>query len=469
MATDRELIGQVRHGESEAYGQLFQKYYGQIYSICLSMLKNPQDAEELAQDVFILAYVRLDQLREPGKFFSWLKKIARNQSKNHVQKAGPRLVPLDSASSHKAPDAPDERILRQELMDSIMEVIGALPTRDREVVQARIDGLSYKEISKRSGTSVAASMNRLSRARRRLADSMRGVLSAILILPKVLSPKKIISGGITAVKAGTATKITIGVAGILVAGLIGLQLGMRIIDSQPSATGISQSESEVRRDSQNTKTGISQNASSGAENSQGVSSQPAVNDLSVRVFSSEDEKNIKEFLAWLDSLEAKTVEISSISADSVPEKGQDKWKMEYDETYDIFAATTKRIILLKKQIVPIYEELKQMGDEWERMVHDPKNLTEAEKHLTLEMKEESRPMWEELQELERQMDSLANELISKIEAAVPGAIQMESEDTPKGTFDYVRIDYEYVRSELGSPPDYDAFLAEFFEGFAISR
>ena len=127
MATDRELIEKVKHGESEAYGQLFQKYYGQIYAICLAILKNPQDAEELAQDVFILAYVRLDQLREPGKFFSWLKKIARNQTKNHLQKAGTRLVPLDLASSHKAPDAPDERILRQELMHIWLNSLRVLP------------------------------------------------------------------------------------------------------------------------------------------------------------------------------------------------------------------------------------------------------------------------------------------------------------------------------------------------------
>ena len=99
METDRELIEQVRHGEREVYGQLFKKYYAQIYAICLAMLKNPQDAEELAQDVFVLAYLRLDQLREPGKFFPWLKKITCNRSRNRKQKAGLRVVPLDSASS----------------------------------------------------------------------------------------------------------------------------------------------------------------------------------------------------------------------------------------------------------------------------------------------------------------------------------------------------------------------------------
>ena len=60
MATDRELIEKVRHGERRVYGQLFQKYYDQIHAICLAMLKNPHDSEELAQDVFVLAYLLSD-------------------------------------------------------------------------------------------------------------------------------------------------------------------------------------------------------------------------------------------------------------------------------------------------------------------------------------------------------------------------------------------------------------------------
>lgn len=59
IPTDRELVNKVKHGEREVYGQLFQKYYAQIYAICLAMLRNSHDAEELAQDVFVLAYVNI--------------------------------------------------------------------------------------------------------------------------------------------------------------------------------------------------------------------------------------------------------------------------------------------------------------------------------------------------------------------------------------------------------------------------
>jgi RNA polymerase sigma-70 factor (ECF subfamily) len=457
MVTDRELIEKVKHGESEAYGQLFQKYYGQIYAICLSMLKNPQDAEELAQDVFILGYVRLDQLREPGKFFSWLKRIARNQSKNHLQKAGPRLVPLDLASSHKAPDAPDERILRQELMDAIIEAIQALPTKDREVVQARIDGLSYREISDRSGVSVEASMNRLSRARRRLADSMRGILSAIASLPKLLSPKRIISVGIAATEIGTASKITIGVAGIVVAGFIGLQLGTRLIDSHSSETEISQASSSRTETSQ--------------KSIQGVNSQTVVNDWEVKTFSSEDEEEIQEFLAWLDSLETKTVEVSPTLVNSnekiLPGDSKGQQKMEYHEIYDTLVHVAKDILLVKKQMEPLEEELKRLANEWRHNVRDPENLTEEKERMTLEIKEYSRPTLEELKELDGRIDYLANSLINEITMAAPGAVRRESKDTPKGTLNYIRIDYEHTRSVLGPLPDeYDAFMVEFFLSFA---
>ena len=51
MATDQELVEQVRRGDREAYAELFRKYYDYIYVVCLSMVKNPQDAEELAQEM----------------------------------------------------------------------------------------------------------------------------------------------------------------------------------------------------------------------------------------------------------------------------------------------------------------------------------------------------------------------------------------------------------------------------------
>jgi len=237
MATDDELVQQIRKGKSEAYGQLFSRYHQQIYSICFSILKDSHDAEDVTNETFIRAYLKLDQLKDGNKFFPWLKKIARNRSKNYARQTGPEMIPLNFATAPACDEdtlilvadgalrqsAPDEHLLKRELVDSIMEAIEALPNKEREVVRAHIDGLNHAEISERFSISISASMNRLSRARKKLAAHVRDLLYAIFGLPRMLPSKKIISGGMLAMKIGTSTKVTIGVIGVLLAGFIGFQ------------------------------------------------------------------------------------------------------------------------------------------------------------------------------------------------------------------------------------------------------
>ncbi len=153
MATDEELVEQVRRGEREAYAELFRKYYDYIYVVCLSMVKNPQDAEELAQEMFVHAYVKLDQLRDPARFFPWLKKMAHNRSRNYAQRTKAKIIQIPFSGTQRKSVAPDEELLRREVMEAIMGTVEALPVRDREVIQARIDGLNHAEISERFGIS----------------------------------------------------------------------------------------------------------------------------------------------------------------------------------------------------------------------------------------------------------------------------------------------------------------------------
>ena len=191
MATDKELVERIQSGESEAYAELFQRYYKHIFAICVSMVKNPQDAEELAQEMFVHAYLKVGQLRDPAKLFPWLKRMARNRSRNFLQRREAGVIPLSLANMERSSVNPDEEILRQELIQTIMEAIEALPVRDRQVVRARIDGLSHAEISRRFGISRRASLSRLYRARKRLADHLKG-LYGISGLVRMLHVKEII-------------------------------------------------------------------------------------------------------------------------------------------------------------------------------------------------------------------------------------------------------------------------------------
>ena len=281
MATDRELVKRVQNGENQAYTELFRKYYQDIYAICISMVKNPQDAEELAQEMFVLAYLKLDQLRNPAKFLPWLKRIARNRSRNFLQRREADVIPLSPVDMGRSSVNPDEDVLRQELIQAIMDGIGTLPDKDRQLVKARIDGLSlystpintgfrasfvpkkatfqtkvgfvkcvnlafirfnrirrgveyrlsYAEISERFGMSHRAALSRLYRARKKLADHLKGLYS-ILGLAKILRPKTIISGGTVAMKIGTGAKVTIGVISVLVVGFVVFQIATRQPDQE---------------------------------------------------------------------------------------------------------------------------------------------------------------------------------------------------------------------------------------------
>ncbi len=225
MATDEQLIQQIQQGESEAFGQLFSKYQKQIHSIVFRIVKNPHDAEEVVQDTFVRAYLKLDQLKKPDKFSAWLKRIAQNCSKNYLNRKQEESVPLVVATAQiSTQTTPDRLLLKQELIDAVMEVIESLPQEDREMIRARIDGLSHSEISEQFGISISTSTTRLYRIRKKIKARVKDLLNAIIGLPKMLSLEKIISGGILAMKIGTSTKVTVGVIGVLVTGFIGFQI-----------------------------------------------------------------------------------------------------------------------------------------------------------------------------------------------------------------------------------------------------
>jgi RNA polymerase sigma factor (sigma-70 family) len=75
---DGELVTAVQDGEQELFGQLVERHQRLIFRLCLRVTGNMHDADELAHDAFVEAYLKLDQLRDPERFLPWLKKLALN-------------------------------------------------------------------------------------------------------------------------------------------------------------------------------------------------------------------------------------------------------------------------------------------------------------------------------------------------------------------------------------------------------
>lgn len=228
MANDDTLIHRAQAGEEGAFADLMREHYSFVYAIVIRMVKNPHDAEEVVQDAFLNAYQGLTQLENATKFRSWLGEIAQNCGRNWLRKQRGDTVSIDEVGEQmlQTPDSSDERLIRQEQRELIRRTMETLPQKDREIAQAfYLDGASYDELTRTHGLSYNAIAFRLSRAKRQLTKRLQYLLTGIFVSPTT-TLKKLYSGGLTAMKAGTVPKITIGAAALVALIFIGF-IGVR--------------------------------------------------------------------------------------------------------------------------------------------------------------------------------------------------------------------------------------------------
>jgi RNA polymerase sigma-70 factor (ECF subfamily) len=95
---DKQYIARVLRGESGAYAFLVKKYKSMAYSLALKLVRNREDAEEIAQDAFVKAYQSLGSFRGSARFSTWLYRIVYNTSISKMRKAGAEEVSLDDSA-----------------------------------------------------------------------------------------------------------------------------------------------------------------------------------------------------------------------------------------------------------------------------------------------------------------------------------------------------------------------------------
>ena len=230
MAKEDTLIYRAQTGDEGAFAELMRAYYAFVYAIVTGIVDNSHDAEEVVQDTFLNAYRGLTQLEDRAKFKSWLAEIARNRARNWLRKRQIDTVPIDDVSEQllQTQDSPDERLIRQEQRELIRRTMETLPQKDREIARAfYLEGASYHELTSTLGLSDKAISFRLSRAKRQLSKRLQYLLTGIFVSPG-LTLKKIYTGGLTAMKVGTMSKITVGVTALIALIFIGF-VGVRQI------------------------------------------------------------------------------------------------------------------------------------------------------------------------------------------------------------------------------------------------
>jgi RNA polymerase sigma-70 factor, ECF subfamily len=183
MKTDAELVARALQGSQDACRELVKRFERPVYSLILRMVQDPGTAEDLAQEVFVKAFRRLDSFDPQWKFSSWLFKIAHNATIDHLRRGAPETVPLESEEDDKGglaavladagTEDPLATVERRDLARSLERAISRLrPEYRQAVLMFYAHGASYQDICEVTGLPLGTVKTNLHRARKELAETM---------------------------------------------------------------------------------------------------------------------------------------------------------------------------------------------------------------------------------------------------------------------------------------------------------
>jgi RNA polymerase sigma-70 factor (ECF subfamily) len=172
------LITQAKQGNVDAFETLVKRYQHSIYYLCRRMTGNHQSADDVSQETFIKAFFAMDRFKDGMNFFTWIRKIAVNNSLNFI-KASKREEPLGDGAekikgnSSMGQELPHEMLQRNQTEQRFMKALKALPPEQKIVFILRVyENQSYREIAQILDISEGTVMSRLSRAREKLKLAM---------------------------------------------------------------------------------------------------------------------------------------------------------------------------------------------------------------------------------------------------------------------------------------------------------
>jgi len=172
--TDYELIQACLAGNRDIFEELVKRYKNLVYSVILRMVNDREEANDLAQDVFIKIYKNLDKYYPEYKFSTWVIRIATNHVIDYRRKKRQETVPIEEVEfSLSAEESPEGAYIRREQKEELKKIVGDLPDMYKiPIVLYHEQGLSYQEISEIIDEPLSKVKNRIFRGRRMLKESL---------------------------------------------------------------------------------------------------------------------------------------------------------------------------------------------------------------------------------------------------------------------------------------------------------
>ncbi len=155
---ETEIISELKKGNKIAFKQLVENYQKMVINTCMGLVHNHEDAEDIAQDVFIEVFRAVEQFREDSKISTWLYRIAVNRSLNFIRDNKKRKwfwsfeESIKNDSGKKFPinsaETPEEKMESDQRAKILHRAIDSLPKNQRiAFVLSKYDDLNYNEIS----------------------------------------------------------------------------------------------------------------------------------------------------------------------------------------------------------------------------------------------------------------------------------------------------------------------------------
>lgn len=184
--TEEDYIAKTLKGDANAFAYLIDKYKGLVYSLTLKMLKNREEAEEVAQDVFVKAYTNLAKFKGDAKFSTWLYKIGYHACLDSLKKNSKlqNNRPIDEININYISDVETalDGIEREERTKVISNCMDELPEDEKAILLFfYFKELSLKEIIAVTSLTEANVKVKLHRARKKLLSIVKNQVEPALI------------------------------------------------------------------------------------------------------------------------------------------------------------------------------------------------------------------------------------------------------------------------------------------------
>jgi RNA polymerase sigma-70 factor (ECF subfamily) len=185
---DKELVLKVQQGDKSAFDLLVIKYQHRIIQLVNRYVKDPSEAQDVAQEAFIKAYRALGNFRGDSAFYTWLYRIAINTAKNYLVSRSRRYSDyqvdiqdaeqVGNAPELKGMDTPEHLLMNDEIVNVVNMAIENLPEEMKTAITLReFEGLSYEEIAEAMECPVGTVRSRIFRAREAIDEKLSPLLN----------------------------------------------------------------------------------------------------------------------------------------------------------------------------------------------------------------------------------------------------------------------------------------------------